>query len=105
MHSAVYLRSSEEAAFDKSSCRILLCGKSFIADHTGVLYWPAERTMIVSDLHLGKGSYLADEVVVLPPYDTSSVFDKLEEALDRYDPLRVIALGDSFCADCEAPLS
>lgn len=105
MHSAVYLRSADEHALDSSSCRILLSGKSFVADHTGALYWPAEKTLIVSDLHLEKGSYLTDEGVVLPPYDTSSVFEKLEEALDRYDPHRVIALGDSFSTDADAYLS
>ena len=105
MHSAVELRSVGEASFDNGSSRVLLCGKSFIADATGALYWPAEKTLIVSDLHLEKGSYLTDEGVVLPPYDTASVFEKLEEALDRYDPVRVIALGDSFCTDSEARLS
>jgi metallophosphoesterase superfamily enzyme len=42
---------------------------------------------------------------LLPPYDTTSAFEKLEEALDRYDPLRVIALGDSFCGDRDVRLT
>ncbi len=105
MLNAVYLRTVDETVFDNGSSRVLLCGKSFVADATGALYWPAEKTLIVSDLHLERGSYLTDEGVVLPPYDTASSFEKLEEALDRYDPLRVIALGDSFCADSEARLS
>lgn len=105
MHSAVYLRRSEEDVLDMGSCRVLLCGKAFIADRSGALYWPAEKTLIVSDLHLEKGSYLTEDGVVLPPYDTCSAFEKLEEALDRYDPPRVIALGDSFCAGEGARLS
>lgn len=105
MQSAVYLRSVDGTSPDNGSTRILLSGKSFIADQTGALYWPAEKTLIVSDLYLEKGSYLTDEGVVLPPYDTASVFEKLEEALDRYDPHRVIALGDSFCDEDEARLS
>jgi DNA ligase-associated metallophosphoesterase len=105
MHSAVYLRTAVETPLDNGSSRVLLCGKSFIADRTGALYWPAEKTLIVSDLHLEKGSYLSEDGVVLPPYDTASAFDKLEEALDRYDPLRVIALGDSFCGDRDVRLT
>lgn len=105
MHSAVHLRSVDETSLDNGSCRVLLCGKSFIADATGALYWPAERMLIVSDLHLERGSYLTDDGVIFPPYDTASAFEKLEEALDRYDPLRVIALGDSFCSDENARLS
>jgi DNA ligase-associated metallophosphoesterase len=61
--------------------------------------------LIVSDLHLEKGSYLTEEGVVLPPYDTTSAFEKLEDALDRYDPARVIALGNSFCAGEDARLT
>jgi uncharacterized protein len=76
--------------------RILLCGKSFVADPTGALFWPAENTLIVADLQLSKCSYLDGEDVVLPPYDTASSFEKLEDALDRYDPERIIALGNSF---------
>jgi metallophosphoesterase superfamily enzyme len=105
LHSAVHLRRFDETAIDSGSSRVLLCGKSFIADRTGALYWPAEETLIVSDLHLEKGSYLADDGAVIPPYDTVSVFERLEDALDRYDPNRVIALGDSFCGDDDARLS
>jgi DNA ligase-associated metallophosphoesterase len=105
MHNAVYLRRTEDDVLDSGSCRVLLCGKAFIADRSGALYWPAEKTLIVSDLHLEKGSYLTEEGVVLPPFDTGSSFEKLEDALDRYDPARVIALGDSFCAGEDARLS
>jgi len=89
----------QQDAFEVGAARILFCGKSFIAHHTGALYWPAEETMVVSDLCLDKGSYLAEDDAVLPPYDTLSVFEKLEEALARYDPARVIALGESFSRD------
>jgi len=96
MSDAISLKLEQQELFQVGAARILFCGKSFIADHTGALFWPAEETMIVSDLCLGKGSYLAEDDAVLPPYDTLSVFEKLEDALSRYDPARVIALGDSF---------
>jgi hypothetical protein len=99
------MRRFDGTIADNGSSRVLLCGKSFVADHTGALFWPAEKMLIVSDLHLEKGSYLADDGVVLPPYDTASVFERLEDALDRYDANRVIALGDSFCGDSDTRLS
>ncbi len=79
-----------------SASRVLLSGKSLIADTTGALYWPAEKALIVADLQLSNCSYLEGHDVLLPPYDTASSFEKLEEALDRYDPERVLALGNSF---------
>jgi DNA ligase-associated metallophosphoesterase len=76
--------------------RVLLSGKSLIADPTGAVFWPAENLLVVADLRLSTCSYLEGQDVRLPPYDTASSFEKLEDALDRYDPERVIALGNSF---------
>jgi uncharacterized protein len=96
MLAAMLQRDPTLAYHDSATSRVLLSGKSFIADPTGALFWPAENTLIVADLNLSKCSYLDGEDVVLPPYDTTSAFEKLEDALDRYDPSRVIALGNSF---------
>jgi uncharacterized protein len=96
MLAATLQRNSVDMLHDTGASRVLLSGKSFIADPTGALYWPAENTLVVADLHLAKCSYLEGEDVALPPYDTASAFEKLEDAIDRYDPDRVVALGDSF---------
>jgi uncharacterized protein len=96
MQNPTFLKRHTDLSAGVSS-RILLCGKSFIADPTGALYWPAENALVVSDLHLEKGSHLTEDGVRLPSYDTRSSFEKIEEAIDRYNPLRVVALGDNFC--------
>src|SRR5690606_4342830 len=80
---------------------ISVCGKSFIADQSGALYWPAERALIVADLHLEKGSAHASRGVLLPPYESRQTLLRLAEAIDRYEPETVIALGDSL-HDCGA---
>jgi uncharacterized protein len=76
--------------------RVLLSGRSLVADPTGAIFWPSENTLIVADIHLSSCSYLDGHDVLLPPYDTASSFEKLEEALDRYDPEKVVVLGNSF---------
>jgi DNA ligase-associated metallophosphoesterase len=81
---------------DFSSQPIEVCGRTFVADKSGALYWPAERALIVADLHLEKGSSGAARGRLLPPYDTRATLEKLAGALDRYDAEAVIALGDSF---------
>lgn len=73
-----------------------LCGKALIADVSGALYWPAERALLVADLHLEKGSSHAARGRMLPPYDTRATLIKLAEAIDRHAPETVIALGDSL---------
>jgi DNA ligase-associated metallophosphoesterase len=73
-----------------------LNGIELLADLSGALYWEAERLLVVSDLHLEKGSSFAARGVLLPPYDTIATLGRLGAVIARHDPKTVIALGDSF---------
>lgn len=75
---------------------ITVNGESLTADPLGALYWPARRTLIVSDLHFEKGSSFARRGVMLPPYDTRTTLMRLEALVKKYAPARVISLGDAF---------
>jgi DNA ligase-associated metallophosphoesterase len=66
------------------------------ADVSGALYWDEQSLLVVSDLHLEKGSSFAARGVLLPPYDTAATLGRLAAVVAYYDPRRVIALGDSF---------
>ena len=44
--------------------------RDFLADLSGALFWEEEGLLVVSDLHLEKGSSFAARGVLLPPYDT-----------------------------------
>jgi DNA ligase-associated metallophosphoesterase len=52
--------------------------------------------LVVSDLHLEKGSSYARRGQLLPPWDTHATLDRLTLLLRRYRPRIVVALGDSF---------
>ncbi|MCP4736163.1 MAG: ligase-associated DNA damage response endonuclease PdeM, partial [Bosea sp.] len=73
-----------------------VAGVSLIADLSGALYWEAQRLLVVSDLHLEKGSSFAARGVLLPPYDTAATLSRLAAVISRHNPRMVIALGDSF---------
>jgi uncharacterized protein len=60
------------------------------------LFWPDEGVLVVSDLHLEKGSAYAARGQLLPPYDTHATLTVLEGLCERLAPSLVIALGDSF---------
>ncbi|MEM6535405.1 MAG: ligase-associated DNA damage response endonuclease PdeM [Pseudomonadota bacterium] len=62
----------------------------------GALWWPQARTLIVSDLHLEKGSSYAAGGQLLPPYDTPATLNMVEQLVADLAPNRVISLGDSF---------
>ena len=88
--------STKEAAGAFDAWRLELGGVELTADRAGVLVFESVRTLIVSDLHLEKGSSLARRHALLPPYDTRTTLRRLRLAIERLRPKTVIALGDSF---------
>ncbi len=90
----------EDAPDARAEC-VSVLDADFTADLSGALYWEDARLLVVSDLHLEKGSSFAERGVLLPPYDTAATLARLNEAITRHNPRTVIALGDSF-HDCEA---
>jgi len=66
------------------------------------LYWPAERALLVADLHLEKASWLAQRGQMLPPYDSRDTLERLADAVRITDARRVITLGDNFHDDAGA---
>jgi DNA ligase-associated metallophosphoesterase len=75
---------------------VTVAGVTLVADLSGAFIWESERLLVVSDLHLEKGSSYARRGVLLPPYDTVATLARLAAVIARYDPRTVIALGDSF---------
>ena len=65
--------ASERAENDaRSGATVHVAGVELIADLSGALFWEEERLLVVSDLHLEKGSSFATRGVLLPPYDTAA---------------------------------
>ncbi|MEM0985756.1 MAG: ligase-associated DNA damage response endonuclease PdeM [Pseudomonadota bacterium] len=62
----------------------------------GGLWWPDRSVLVVSDLHLEKGSSFARRGQMLPPYDTGATLAVVEAMCARLAPETVISLGDSF---------
>ena len=79
-----------------SSGTLAVAGVELVADVSGVLYWPEQGLLTVADLHLEKGSSYAERRVLMPPYDTATTLARLAQAVARYSPRAVVALGDSF---------
>jgi DNA ligase-associated metallophosphoesterase len=76
--------------------KVTIADVTFLADLSGALFWEEQRLLVVSDLHLEKGSSFAASGVLLPPYDTVATLSRLAAVIARHDPRMVIALGDSF---------
>ena len=91
-----HAQSPDEESPDARIATIDVAGVTLVADLSGALFWDAERVLVVSDLHLEKGSSFAARGVLLPPYDTVATLGRLAAVIAYYDPRMVIALGDSF---------
>lgn len=88
--------TKENAAHRFAPEQVTVAGVTFAADLAGALFWEEEQLLVVSDLHLEKGSSFAQRGVLLPPFDTAATLTRLAAVIGRHDPRTVIALGDSF---------
>jgi len=85
------------------SLPLTLAGARLKALPSGALWWPEERILAVSDLHLGKSERLARRGgALLPPYETRETLQRLSDEIGRRKPAEVICLGDSFDDDAAA---
>ncbi|MEO0329452.1 MAG: ligase-associated DNA damage response endonuclease PdeM [Pseudomonadota bacterium] len=80
-----------------SGLEISFQDEPLIIDPSGCVFWPDQHLLVVSDLHLEKGSSFASKRrTFLPPYDTQASLEKLAICIDRWQPQTIISLGDSF---------
>jgi len=72
------------------------CGEEWLLTERRALYWPRERTLLVADLHLEKGSFYARHGQPIPPYDSRETLERVALAIRETGARRVITLGDNF---------
>ncbi len=70
--------------------------ETFLATVDGALFWPAQRTLLVADLHLEKASWFARFGQFLPPYDSLATLSSLAHEVERTGARHLYGLGDSF---------
>ncbi len=76
---------------------IAFAGEKLILDCSGAVYWPAQKSLFIADLHLEKGSSFAcRRNILLPPYDSLASLLRVQKLLQKYDVGIFYSLGDSF---------
>ncbi|MDP1599076.1 ligase-associated DNA damage response endonuclease PdeM [Phenylobacterium sp.] len=86
-------------AFAASPCgglRTRLNGAAVTLRASGALWLEEQRTLVVADLHLEKGSAYAMRGQMLPPYDTRETLRRLQAEVMATLPDAVVLLGDTF---------
>jgi DNA ligase-associated metallophosphoesterase len=69
---------------------------TFMIDAAGALFEAEERLLVVSDLHLEKGSAFAKRGAFLPPYDSRDTLVRLEKLITKWRPTTLLSLGDTW---------
>ena len=74
-----------------------ILGAKLAALGTGALWWADQKTLTVSDLHLGKSERIARlGGPLLPPFEVQETLSRLEQDIADTGAKTVICLGDSF---------
>jgi uncharacterized protein len=89
-------RSGEDTGPGAPSVLVAFAGLTVTLDGSGAAYLPEHGALIVSDLHLEKGSNGAARGRLLPALDSHDTLLRLKAVVEAYRPARVICLGDSF---------
>ncbi|MFT8484152.1 MAG: ligase-associated DNA damage response endonuclease PdeM [Gluconobacter cerinus] len=79
---------------------ISLAGEQIYLLPGGAVFLPATQTLVVADLHLGKGTSARSRGLLLPPGDTISTLQKVLRLVEACSPQVLVTLGDSF-HDCK----
>lgn len=69
-------------------------GEALVLDAERAAYWPARRTLLVTDVHFGKAHVLRRAGVALPRGSTTADLARLDRLIERHRPLRLVVLGD-----------
>ncbi len=60
------------------------------------MYWIDKKTLIISDLHLGKATHFTNSGIGVPKEANTNNYWRMTGVVDKYEVDRVIFLGDLF---------
>jgi DNA ligase-associated metallophosphoesterase len=63
------------------------------------IYWKEQRTILVSDLHIGKISHFRKAGIPVPQEGFQNNFKRLDEIIKNNNPTNIIFVGDLFHSD------
>ena len=78
---------------------VYIHGNRLLLHPQKAIYWPAEKAILLSDLHLGKGAHFRKAGIAVPRSVADVNFRRLDMILEDCRPERVIFLGDLFHSD------
>ncbi len=73
-----------------------LSGNTFLLSSDRCIFWQQQKTLILSDLHLGKTGHFRKSGIAVPQAIFKEDMQRLVTQLQLYKPEQVIVIGDMF---------
>ncbi|MFC4261991.1 ligase-associated DNA damage response endonuclease PdeM [Ferruginibacter yonginensis] len=73
-----------------------ILGEQFIVSAQRTLFWEAQQTLILSDLHLGKTGHFRKSGIAIPQNIFKEDLHKLLQEVQFFKPKKIIIVGDLF---------
>lgn len=84
------------------SISLVLKNQNLELDGQKALFWKEKSTLILADLHLGKVNHFRKNGIAIPAITGDLNFIRLEYLIEKYQPQRVLLLGDLFHSEANA---
>ena len=76
------------------TCELTVAGTRLIAHAQRALYRPDTGTLMVADVHVGKGGVFRRAGIAVPSGDTDTDIGRLDALIQELEPRRLVILGD-----------
>ena len=76
--------------------QIVINGNHFVLLPQRAIYWKEQSALILSDLHLGKAMHFRKAGIAVPHGVMNENLINLTNLIDKYEPAKLIIVGDMF---------
>jgi DNA ligase-associated metallophosphoesterase len=79
--------------------QLRLKNNTFLLLEQKAIWWEEERTLLISDLHIGKVTHFRKAGIAIPQQAAEENFDRLNQLMRSHDVKCIVFVGDLFHSD------
>ena len=87
-----------------SEISINFAGEQLTLNQYRSIFWDKEKSLILSDLHLGKTAHFRKNGIALPNGVIEKDLENLQKLIEHYEPEKMIIVGDLFHAELNSEI-
>lgn len=76
--------------------QIICNNETLILSHCRAVYWPAQKALLLADMHLGKSGYFRSQGIAIPSTVMMDDLKRLSHLIHTHQPQKIIVAGDMF---------